>query len=350
MVDTITPLPSGPSRNDDPTNFVVKSDAWVAALVTWTTQTNTLAVDIETIANDATTATAADVVAAANSATASSGFADASAASSSSSSGFADASQTSSNSSSGFADASAASSVTASGFADAAEDTYDRFDDRYLGEKSGDPGTDNDGDPLVTGALYFNNSINEMKVYNGATWQVAAGTINPDFVVIREAFTATAGQTVFALATSYAVGLNLMMVYINGLRLSVEDYVETNSSTITFNAGTTVGDEVLFEHGVTVIGGTTSAALTSFAPIGNLVGVTVQDALAELDASITTQLTAQNATVTTQLSDQDTAVTGQLSTQDTAVANQLSAQDAAVTAQLAEMIDIEEAHAIALSL
>ena len=53
----------------------------------------------------------------------------------------------------------------------AAETAYDNFDDRYLGAKSSDPSADNDGDSLVTGALYFNPSINVMMVYSGSAWQ-----------------------------------------------------------------------------------------------------------------------------------------------------------------------------------
>ena len=49
--------------------------------------------------------------------------------------------------------------------------SYDNFDDRYLGAKSSDPSADNDGDSLVTGALYFNTSNNVMMVYSGSAWQ-----------------------------------------------------------------------------------------------------------------------------------------------------------------------------------
>jgi len=61
--------------------------------------------------------------------------------------------------------ASAASSSAASAAA-----SYDSFDDRYLGPKSSDPTLDNDGNPLLTGALYFNTVSNEMRVYSGAAW------------------------------------------------------------------------------------------------------------------------------------------------------------------------------------
>lgn len=64
--------------------------------------------------------------------------------------------------------ASAASSSAASAAA-----SYDSFDDRYLGPKSSDPTLDNDGNPLLTGALYFNTVSNEMRVYSGAAWLIA---------------------------------------------------------------------------------------------------------------------------------------------------------------------------------
>lgn len=50
---------------------------------------------------------------------------------------------------------------------------YDNFDDRYLGPKSSDPTLDNDGNALLTGALYFNTSTNYMKVYTGSAWSTA---------------------------------------------------------------------------------------------------------------------------------------------------------------------------------
>ena len=43
----------------------------------------------------------------------------------------------------------------------------DNFDDLYLGAKASDPSTDNDGDPLQVGALYFNSSEG-MKVFSSS--------------------------------------------------------------------------------------------------------------------------------------------------------------------------------------
>ena len=50
---------------------------------------------------------------------------------------------------------------------------YDNFDDRYLGAKNSDPSTDNDGNPLVAGALYWNTVNNVMRTYNGTAWETA---------------------------------------------------------------------------------------------------------------------------------------------------------------------------------
>jgi hypothetical protein len=54
--------------------------------------------------------------------------------------------------------------------------SYDNFDDRYLGAKASDPTLDNDGDALITGALYFNTVSNAMQVYNGTAWTALTGT------------------------------------------------------------------------------------------------------------------------------------------------------------------------------
>lgn len=75
----------------------------------------------------------------------------------------------------------AASSATAAASAqtaaEAARDqtlaSFDSFDDRYLGAKTSDPTLDNDGNALITGALYFNSVAAEMRVYTGTTWLVA---------------------------------------------------------------------------------------------------------------------------------------------------------------------------------
>jgi len=55
----------------------------------------------------------------------------------------------------------------------AAAASFDAFDDRYLGSKASDPTVDNDGDPLLAGALYYNTTSSQMRVYSGTAWDFA---------------------------------------------------------------------------------------------------------------------------------------------------------------------------------
>jgi hypothetical protein len=57
--------------------------------------------------------------------------------------------------------------------ANAAAASYDSFDDRYLGSKTSNPSVDNDGNALLTGALYFNSTAGEMRVWSGSAWTAA---------------------------------------------------------------------------------------------------------------------------------------------------------------------------------
>jgi hypothetical protein len=68
------------------------------------------------------------------------------------------------------------SATAAAASATAAAASYDSFDDRYLGAKSTAPSVDNDGNALLTGALYWNTSTNNLFVWTGSTWTSAAFT------------------------------------------------------------------------------------------------------------------------------------------------------------------------------
>ena len=65
------------------------------------------------------------------------------------------------------------SATNAANSATAAAASYDSFDDRYLGAKAADPTTDNDGNALLVGALYWNSTAGQMRAWDGAAWQVA---------------------------------------------------------------------------------------------------------------------------------------------------------------------------------
>ena len=52
--------------------------------------------------------------------------------------------------------------------------SFDNFDDRFLGTKASDPTVDNDGDALVEGAMYYNSTDNDIRFYNGSSWDAPA--------------------------------------------------------------------------------------------------------------------------------------------------------------------------------
>ena len=87
------------------------------------------------------------------------------------------------------------SASSAEGFAQAASDLYDDFDRRYLGPKSTAPSVDNEGNPLVTGAIYFNTSGGSMFVWEGTAW-TNISPILPDFGTAALVDTGTAADEV----------------------------------------------------------------------------------------------------------------------------------------------------------
>jgi hypothetical protein len=84
------------------------------------------------------------------------------------------------------ASTSATNAANAQTAAEAARDAtlaaYDNFDDRYLGAKASDPSVDNDGNALLAGALYYNTTVPEMRLYTGSAW-VAAYVSGGDYVL-----------------------------------------------------------------------------------------------------------------------------------------------------------------------
>lgn len=106
-----------------------------------------------------------------------------------------------------------ASETAAAASAASAATSFDDFDDRYLGQKATDPTLDNDGNALITGALYFNTSSNAMKVYTGSTWNVVAPDTSQ---LITKDIVTTKGDLIVATAnaspTRLGVGLDLYVL------------------------------------------------------------------------------------------------------------------------------------------
>ena len=161
------------------------SEASTSATNAATSETNaatseTNAATSESNASTSATAAASSATSAAGSATTATtkaSEASTSASNASTSETNAATSETNASNSATSAASSATSAASAQSAAESARDAtltaYDNFDDRYLGTKSSDPTLDNDSNALVAGALYFNTTDEEMKVYTGSAWVAA---------------------------------------------------------------------------------------------------------------------------------------------------------------------------------
>jgi hypothetical protein len=142
-----------------------------------------------------------------------------------------------------YVDTVAGSATAAAASAAAAELSYDNFDDRYLGAKSSAPTLDNDGNALLTGALYFNSVSAVMQVWTGTAW----ASISSSAAIYRYKFIATGGETSVSGADASSQTLSYIagyeQVYLNGVLLvRGTDYTATTGTSITALAALVVSD------------------------------------------------------------------------------------------------------------
>jgi hypothetical protein len=147
------------------------------------------------------------------------------------------------------ASAAATSETNAATSAAAAAAALDNFDDRYLGAKSSNPTVDNDGNALLTGALYYRTTTPVgMKVYDGSQW-LEASAAQQSLLVTYE-FVATAGQTTFSGTDANGATLsyvaNSISVSLNGVTLRPgDDYTATNGTSVVLNVAAALNDELM---------------------------------------------------------------------------------------------------------
>jgi hypothetical protein len=208
----ITALPTAPSRAR-PSTFAAEGDAFLAALATFVTEVNASGSYIDGVGTaadtDAATSTA-QAAAAATSATNSANSATASATSASNSS---------------------ISETNAAASAAAAAASFDSFDDRYLGAKASDPATDNDGDSLSGGMIYYNTGDGNLKLYNGSAW--VAAVLDPSGALM-------AANNLSDLASA-ATAITNLGITATAAELNYVDGVTSNIQTQIDNIGNTVG-------------------------------------------------------------------------------------------------------------
>lgn len=127
--------------------------------------------------------------------------------------------------------------------ATAAANTFDQFDDRYLGSKTSDPTLDNDGAALLTGALYFNSTAQQMRVWNGVSW-LPVGTAVP-LTITTQTNNGTGAQTAFTLSSAPAF-LAALEVTVGGSTLRPTLDYTLSGATVTFVTAPATGTNNIF--------------------------------------------------------------------------------------------------------
>jgi len=155
------------------------------------------------------------------------------------------ASNSSSSASTSATNASNSASAAATSATNAAA-SYDSFDDRYLGSKSSAPSVDNDGNTLLTGALYFNSVDNAMKVWSGSVWLDAYASLSGALIATNNLSDLTNTGTARTNLGATTVGSNLLTLSnpsaITFLRLNADNTVSTlNDSTFRTAIGAGTG-------------------------------------------------------------------------------------------------------------
>lgn len=193
-----------------PGDATADADSEAALISTLVTQAETAATNAGTSATNASNS----ATSASNSATSASNSASAASSSASNASTSASNAASSASAASSSASSASTSATNAANSATAAAASYDSFDDRYLGAKSTEPTVDNDGDALITGALYFNSVDGKMYVWDGSEWDELAGAGGGSGTVTSVDMTVPTGLSVSGnpitttgtLAVTYASG------------------------------------------------------------------------------------------------------------------------------------------------
>ncbi len=151
--------------------------------------------------------------------------------------------------------------------------SYDSFDDRYLGAKSSAPSTDNDGDALIDGALYWNSTSDQMFAWDGSAWVAIKPTSSEQTNINAVAADATDIGAVAGKATE--IGLLGTSANITAMGLLGTSAVVTDMGLLGTSAVVTDMDLLGTSANVTAMGHLgTSANVTAMGLLGTSTNVT----------------------------------------------------------------------------
>jgi hypothetical protein len=241
----------------------------------------TAAATSATSAETSATAAATSATSAETSATSAETSATSSATSASAAATSATSAATSATSAETSATSAATSATSAATSATSAATTYTQFDARYLGNKSADPTLDNEGNALLTGALYFNDVVDAMKVYDGAAWDLVApdtsAFIDKTILTAKGALISASGAStpsVLTVASTNGYVLAVNSTTTTGLEwvLNAADGVQTVTSgdTTRIVVGGTTADPTIDLATTAVTAGTYSPASITVDAYGRL--------------------------------------------------------------------------------
>jgi hypothetical protein len=172
-----------------------------------------------------------------------------------------------------------ASASAASASEAAAAASFDAFDDRYLGDKTSDPSVDNDGNALLTGALYFDSVTGVMKVWSGTNWIAAYASLSGAM------FASNNLSDVSSIPTARSnLGLGTAAVE------DVSAFITPNSTATLYSLTTTdgleVGGALVVTGNLTVNGTTTTIDTTNLAVEDNMIYLNAGSAVTNPDLGI----------------------------------------------------------------
>ena len=132
---------------------------------------------------------------------------------------------------------SASNALSSATSAAASAALYEDFLDRYLGAKTTEPTTDNDGNPLQVGVLYYSENDKELLVWSGSAW--VSPLVSP---AIRDGFTGNGSTVAFTLSRDPSTEANTQ-VFINGIYQNKTTY-SVSGTTLTFSTPPEDGDSI----------------------------------------------------------------------------------------------------------